>query len=283
MNLRERAKAYREQQAAAANAPAVEVPAQAIEKPAPVPPPVQSPPPQHPKADHPPKKKKDKGKQKQQKPPQGPPKQTGTEKLTASCGHDSHMPIYDRDPDRERRKADYIGMPCNRCRRIARAQRKKERRREKLSAEFATNPEAVQCGWKPFAIRSRLPHGSKYECWWDETKQRWFGNLRIGHAVVAFDATCPVAPAYKDQQWFPEGGDLTNPPGPVLTDDGGGVFKLLMKLDGKWRDWLRDNTPPPVAAGTKPAEPAAEAVPVDAPPVEIVPEQNETETEAVSP
>jgi len=144
------------------------------------------------------------------KPPTKPnkPPVVATELVKASCGHQTVFELYEEKKDkfREQRRAKAAGKICTTCRQAkeqAEAAVAKERRQQK---RLASNQQRQQAKHE-----QRLPDGASFQTVYDAERIQWSGTL-----TVRTDA-----------------GILT------FSQQASGVFRLLIRLDQDYRNWLQ--------------------------------------------
>lgn len=134
------------------------------------------------------------------------------EDVKARCGHVVGFPLFPegKDKHREARRKKLTDHDCPSCRKVNQAAREaadRAARQERLK----NNP-PKEFGYKKL---ERLPDGAAFDVKYHADEQTWKGRLLIPD---------PEEP-----------GDFLR-----FYDEAGAVFKLLSKLDAKWRAWLRD-------------------------------------------
>src|SRR5262249_23487891 len=109
-----------------------------------------------------------------------------------------------KDRYREARKKKMAEKACKECRALKLHQEQEAARMRKLNKPVATPPKP-----KTNLPLRRLPHGARFELEYDSASQTWSGTLTI------------PTPGGKPS---------------VVTDKASGVFRLLSKLDGQYRE-----------------------------------------------
>jgi hypothetical protein len=139
-----------------------------------------------------------------------PPPIVAYEDVIASCGHSEKFGLFeDRlDKFRKGRRKKVIDRPCKACR-----ERKRLEAEEAIKLRQTEKQQRAESGTKKLAGdgMGRLPDGAKFEVVYDATRTQWTGTLTIGARV--------------------------------FTGSAGGVFKLLNRLDRKFRQSLPPGLP----------------------------------------
>lgn len=138
--------------------------------------------------------------------------------IKVRCGHTVPFELYEErlDKHRETRRKKLTERDCPECRKTAQAAKEKadqEARQERLK-----NDPPKDQGWRKLA---RLPDLSHFNATYHSGEETWKGTLEI--------------------DLMPPGCDT--PQHLKFYDEAPGVFKMLSKLDAKWRSWLRDHQP----------------------------------------
>lgn len=132
----------------------------------------------------------------------------GYEDLVVACGHVVKFGLCADGTDRfrEARKKKMAEKACKECRALKQQQEQEAAKMRKLNKPPAIPPKPKP---KPKLPVGRLPHGARFELDYDSASQTWSGTLTI-----------PT----------PDGKPS------VVTGNASGVFQLLSKLDGQYRE-----------------------------------------------
>ena len=141
-----------------------------------------------------------------------PPKVVGTVTLEAKCGHGVAFDLYAdaEDKHRQSRSKKLTDRDCPDCRRTkqeAKEMADQAKRQERLK----NNPPKT----RDFKKLERLPDGSTFNVKYHADERTWKGWLHINHLI-------PVGNAVQS----------------TFYDEAPAVFKLLSKLDAKWRAFI---------------------------------------------
>lgn len=151
--------------------------------------------------------------------PQGtrkpPPPVVRTEQVKATCGHLVPFGLFEDklDKHREIRRSKITDRACPECRRVAQAAKEKAEQEARMSKQS----KKVK---RPFQQKlERLPDNANFDAYYHANEQTWKGRLTIPNP----------GPGWSQVGFY---------------DEASAVFKLLSKLDLKWRAWLRDHPIP---------------------------------------